>query len=128
MLSVIKLISGTELVGTIIKDDGSYIRVENPLQIVYIQRSTGVPAISLQRYMPFTSQVALDFKLDHVESIGAPVQGLPKYYDEALDVIKTHIDPSLVSDLMDATERKKENQYDTYMAMLEKHMSKKPLN
>lgn len=128
MLSVIKLISGTEIVGTITQRKDGVIRVDNPLQIVYIQRATGVPAITLQRYMPFTSQVSLDFSWDHVEAIGEAIQGLPKYYSEALDMIQKHIDPSLVTDLMDATEKKKEPAYDAYLAMLERHMIKKPLN
>jgi hypothetical protein len=129
MLSVIKLLSGPELIGTISNVDDEEITVNNPLQIMYIERSSGVPAITLQRYMPFTQQQDLVFSIQHVETIGAPIEGLTQYYDKALKVIKEHIDPSLVTDLMDASEERKEKyNQDQYLAVLERFMSKKPLN
>jgi hypothetical protein len=53
---------------------------------------------------------------------------LPEYYDSALKAIQEHIDPSLVADLMEAVEPRKPANYDSYLAMLERHMAKKPLN
>lgn len=117
------------MLGTIIKKGGNSITVNNPLEITYIQRTSGPPSVSLQRYIPFTSQENITFDWSHVETICEPIQGMPEYYENALKVIKEHIDPSLVTDLMDANEGKQEKpSYDAYLAMLEKYMSKKPLN
>jgi len=128
MLTVIKLISGAEIVGTVVKQHDDSLTVNNPLQIMYMQRSTGTPAITLQRYMPFTAQTDLTFSWAHIETTCKPLQGLTEYYTSSLKVIQEHIDPSLVTDLMDAAEPKKAHSYDSYLAMLEQHMSKKPLN
>lgn len=128
MISVIRLTSGAELVGTVIDTREGTITVNNPLQIAYVARPGGAPSISLQRYIPFTSEEDITFNWDHVEAVCQPIQGLEGYYNNTLKLIKTHVDPSLVTDLMDAIEPKKEHPYETYIAMLERHMAKKPLN
>ena len=128
MVTVLRLSSGTEIVGCIVKEDYESITVNNPLQILYVHRANGPPSITLQRYIPFTSDENLRVQRHCVETTCNPIQGLPEYYDSALKAIQEHIDPSLVADLMEAVEPRKPANYDSYLAMLERHMAKKPLN
>jgi hypothetical protein len=128
LVTVLRLSSGTEIVGSIVKEDYESITVNNPLQILYIHRANGPPSITLQRYIPFTSDENLRVQRHCVETTCNPIQGLPEYYDSALKAIQEHIDPSLVADLMEAVEPRKPANYDSYLAMLERHMAKKPLN
>lgn len=128
MITVLRLQSGAEIVGTIIDEDKNTITVNNPLQILYGQRLNGTPAVTLQRFIPFTSQEDLVFKKHSVETTCEPIQGLHEYYENTLKVIQEHVDPSLVTDLLDAVAPKKATSYDVGLAMLEKYMAKKPLN
>jgi hypothetical protein len=128
LVTVLRLTSGAEIVGSIVKEDYESITVNNPLQILYVHRVNGPPTITLQRYIPFTSEENLKVQRHCVETTCKPVQGLPEYYDSALKTIQEHIDPSLVADLIEAVEPKKSTNYDSYLAMLERHMAKKPLN
>lgn len=128
MISILKLTSGEEIVGTITKQDMSYITVNEPLMITYIQRSLGAPSVTLQRYIPFTTQPELTFMQSHVQVICKPIEGMEEYYTNALRLIKKHIDPSLVSDLTNSNSDKGKPLHDEYLALLEKYMSKKPLN
>jgi len=100
LVTVLRLTSGTEIVGSIVKEDYESITVNNPLQILYVHRVNGPPTITLQRYIPFTSEENLKVQRHSVETTCKPVQGLPEYYDSALKAIQEHIDPSLVADLM----------------------------
>jgi len=127
MVTVCKLQSGSEIVGTIIESTSKSITINNPLQIMYIRRLDGPPAVTLQRYVPFTSQEDLTISRTHIEVMCEPIQGLEQYYVTTLKSIQEHVDPSLVTDLMDANEPKK-FKHDSYIAMLEQLMSKKPLN
>ena len=128
MVTVLRLSSGTEIVGSIVKEDYESITVNNPLQILYVHRANGPPSITLQRYIPFTSDENLRVQRHCVETTCNPIQGLPEYYDSALKAIQENIDPGLVADLMEAVEPRKPANYDSYLAMLERHMAKKPLN
>ena len=127
MVTVCRLLSGIEIVGTIVKSTVKSITINNPLQIMYVRRIDGPPAVTLQRYIPFSSQEDLTISRSHVEVICEPIQGLHQYYINALKSIQEHVDPSLVTDLMDANEPRK-FEHDSYIAMLEQLMSKKPLN
>lgn len=127
MIHIIRLISGMEVVGEIVDKGGDIISVKEPLQILYITRSSGTPAVSLQRYIPFSTQEVFEFSWSHIESICEPIEGLEAYYNNALALIKKHIDPSMVSDLTN-NDKSDARGYDSYLAMLEKFMSKKPLN
>jgi len=120
-----------EIIGEILTEDTSEsmtLKVKDPLQILYITRATGTPAVSLQRYIPFTTQEVFEFSWNHIESTCVPIDGLEAYYNNALSMIKKHIDPSLVADLTSSENKSETRAYDSYLAMLEKFMSKKPLN
>ena len=131
MISVIKLISGLELLGEIVGDSGTHLKVRDPLLVTYYTReNSSTPSVTLQRYLPFSSSEDFLFSHAHVETIGLPVDGLQEYYDGALDTIKKHVDPNLVADLKNTNMpvRKGETSHDAYIAMMERVLGKKPLN
>ena len=133
MVSLIKLTCGTELVGTILKEDDRTIKVNNPLQINYYYTKTNsmTPTVALQRYMPFSSQEDIIFKREHVAVVTEPIQGLNSYYKNVLNNIKTNVDTSIVADLLDATddmEAGSSQEKDVYLAILERLAQKGPLN
>lgn len=129
MINVIRLMSGVELLGTIVKHDEACVVVNNPLEVTYFTKQNGTPSVSLQRYMPFASDAELTFNVSQIESVGNPIDGLQEYYEDALLTIQKHIDPSLVADLRGMkSPRNGETSYDSYLAMIERVMGKKPLN
>lgn len=133
MVSLIKLTNGTEIVGTILKEDEHSYKINNPLQInYYYTKANGLtPSVALQRYMPFSAHEDISFKKEHIATVTEPVKGMNEYYSSVLNNIKITIDTSIVADLADASESMAagaEHEKEMYMAILERMAHKKPLN
>lgn len=128
MINIVKLVSGVELIGTITSVENDVVSVLDPLRVLYTIKPSGTPAVVLQRYIPFSTTGTFNFKMSHVEAICDPIEGLEKYYDDALKTIKEEVDPGLVADLQNINSASDASDYDSYLAMLEHLMSKKPLN
>lgn len=130
MLQIVKLTSGVEIVGdvTLVHADGD-ITVDDPLQISYRTNSNGVNGVALQRYSHFSTQRSFIFKNIHIEAMCKPVEGMDHYYQSALKMIREEIDPALVEDLKVLQQQiTNPPTQESYIAMLEQYMSKKPLN
>lgn len=128
MLKIIKLTSGKEILGTIIDENDSSIFVSDPLLINYLRTNSHIPAVTLQRYSLFSNQWKVEFKKLHVETILEPIEGTGTYYENMLQTIKEEVDPGIQRDLSNRNEIDEESSGESYMAMLEAIMSKKPLN
>ena len=100
MLKLIKLVSGTELVGDIINMDQQTITVSDPLQINYRHRNDmGPPSVALHRYNPFAQDKIFLFLGDHVLNVNEPSPGLSRYYQAALKTISETIDDTIEEEL-----------------------------
>ena len=100
MLKLIKLISGTELVGDVIEQSKYTITVADPLQINYRQRNDmGPPSVALHRYNPFAGDREFMFMGEHILNINEPSPGLSKYYTAALKTIVENIDGTIEEEL-----------------------------
>lgn len=129
MLSLVKLMSGAELLGTVLDIQEGFIVVQNPIQISTFVRPNGTSGIVAQRYTPFSTQENYNINISHVESVSTPIEELTEYYDRALKLIKERIDASMIEDLKNLDDLKENgSSNESYMAMLEKLMMKKPLN
>lgn len=132
MVNLIKLTNGTEIVGKIVNETESSIKVNNPLQINYYQTpKQTMPMVALQRYMPFSAEEETTFKKEHVMAVTVPVKGMDEYYSKMLHNIKLNIDPSITADLQTASDTMAEGadeERDMYLAILERMALKRPLN
>lgn len=133
MVSLIKLTNGTEIVGTILKEDEHNYKVNNPLQInyYYTKANNITPSVALQRYMPFSANEDINFKKEHVAAVTEPIKGMNEYYTSVLNNIKVNVDTGIVADLVDASESmayNAEHDQEMYLAILERMAQKKPLN
>jgi hypothetical protein len=133
MLSLVKLSSGVEIVGEIVEVDNTFLTIKNPLQIAVFNRPNGASGIMSNRYSSFSTQEAYKINASHVECVCRPINEIDEYYQQSLSIIKEHIDPSLVEDFkrlqdVDEEEPEKELTKESYLAMIEKMMLKKPLN
>lgn len=129
MLSLVKLSSGTELLGIVVEVQDGFIVVQNPIQISTFVRPNGTSGIVAQRYTLFSVQENYNININHVESVCTPLGELTDYYERAMKLIKERIDVGMVEDLKNLDDVKEgSTSSETYIAMLEKFMSKKPLN
>lgn len=133
MLSLVRLTSGIELIGEITACDDLNLTIKNPLQISVFSRNNGATGIMCNRYTSFSTQESYRIKNIHVECVCKPVDELDTYYHQSLSVIKEHIDPGLVEDLKRLKVPTDENTsgdltQESYLALIEKMMLKKPLN
>lgn len=139
MISIVRLISGIEIIGDVSLTDNSRLIMNEPLQVVYFPRPGGLSGIMLQRYNHFSVQEQFTFNKLHVESIGEPIESMVKYYHDILRHIKKNIDPGIAHDL-DRMHTSMESEGDNaagmldgddrevHLAMIEKRITKKPLN
>jgi hypothetical protein len=129
MLSLVKLVSGTELLGSVIDVQEGFIVVKDPIQISTFVRQNGTSGIVAQRYTPFSTQEEYSININHVESVCTPIAELNEYYTRALKLIKERIDVGMIEDLKNLDDLQETgSSKETYLAMLEKLMMKKPLN
>lgn len=133
MLSLVKLTSGVEIVGEIVDYNNTHLTIKNPLQISVFNRPNGASGIISNRYSSFSTQESYKINADHVECVCKPIDEIDEYYQQSLSIIREHIDPSLVEDfkrLQSVEDEKPEETLtkESYLAMIEKMMLKKPPN
>jgi hypothetical protein len=131
-LSLVKLNSGTELIGeaTIIK---GMVQITDPLQINYKFVSfQPMPTVSVSRYMPFAATPAFSFELDQVSHIVEPKASMIEYYQHALDNYRDNIDGIIDDELMGVVGRseirKSRTTEELYAALLERLEPEGPPN
>lgn len=129
MLSIVKLMSGVELLGHVADVQEGFIVVKDPIQISTFVRPNGTSGIVAQRYTPFSTQEEYNINISHVESVCTPIAELGEYHARALKLIKERIDVGMVEDLKNLDDLQEgDTSRETYLAMLEKLMMRKPLN
>jgi len=129
MITLIKLIDGTEIVGSVSINDTQDITVDNPLQINYfIKTPASMPIVSLHRYMPFSNNNSFIFCKDHVIAQSDPMPGMKEYYTTTLKEISEYMDSELNLSLYGKVEAITEDGDDVTKALLERALLKPTLN
>lgn len=122
-LALLKLQNGTEILGDVVTYDDHKIEVRDPLQINYKFLSfQPMPAISVSRYMPFSSDDVFPFSLDDVVHVVTPKPAVVEYYQYALKNYQENIDPMIdmeLSSVVDKPIRAKSPSEDMYKKILE---------
>ena len=94
MISLLKLVNGTEVIGSIVGDDGYALVVDDPLTVCYLQKTAAAaPMIFLQRYSPLSASTSTFFKKEHIMNVMIPLKSMEKYYEQSLKNIALHVDP-----------------------------------
>lgn len=131
-VSLVKLVDGTEVMGKIKESTSEKIVINNPLKINYYSRTpVSTPSIALQRYLPFSGQEDIALNTQHVISSVEVKDGVVKYYESALNSIRTTVDMELdrtLKDIASETDEDTEGQVEVYKAVLEKLTTKATLN
>lgn len=102
MVSIIRLVDGTEVVGKIVQEDQNVMMIKDPLQINYRQRPDSLPAVYLHRYIPFSGSDTLEFKKAHILNQVKPLSNLEKYYSAVLKTLNESIDSAINQELATA--------------------------
>lgn len=127
MITLIKLVDGTELVGELLSN-GDRITISNPLQINYFVRSpSSPPMITMHRYMPFAGNTCFMFFRDHVISQAEPNDGITQYYSATLKDIAQYMDPELNTSLLEKAVALSEDDPSELAQALMERMVKNPL-
>jgi hypothetical protein len=126
MIKIIKLLNGTEIIGSILQENNNIIEIDNPIQINYKNIESSIPSISLTRYMQFSKIRKCTFEKSNVVNIVEPLEGMVSYYNTALHHFKTEIDSIVDSELKRVSEI--DTELDPYSAFLEKFNTNQPLH
>jgi hypothetical protein len=129
MVSLIRLIDGTEIVGEV-KEENDEVIVDNPMQINYkIRSDSQLPVISMLRFMPFAKTPNIKIKKTHIISSALPMNGLVKYYNSSIKSMEeTELDKSIDEEFANAANEELSEEMQIKMAMMEKAALKPPLN
>jgi hypothetical protein len=128
MITLIKLIDGTEIVGESTQT-GDKVVVNNPLQINYFVRSPAAPpVISMHRYMPFAGNTKFSFYIDHIVTQTDPKPSMEQFYNATLRDITEYMDPALDTTLSEKADALLEDTGDIAQALIEKMIKKPYLN
>lgn len=130
MVSIFKLIDGTEIIGHVSKEYDSEVMIDNPMQINYKIRSDSlVPVVSMLRYMPFALDPKTVIKKDHILSKADPMNGLVKYYESSIKSLQdSETDKAIDEEFHNAANGELTEEMQIKLAMMEKAALKTTLN
>lgn len=129
MVSLIRLIDGTEIVGEV-QEENDEVIVDNPMLINYkIRQDTLLPVISMLRFMPFAKEPNIKIKKTHIISSALPMNGLEKYYKSSIKSMEEmETDKAINEEFYSAANEELSEEMQIKMAMMEKATLKPPLN
>jgi hypothetical protein len=126
---ILKLINGTEVIGTLVDDNAKVITLANPAQINYKNIESSVPSVSLTRYMQFSKTKQHTFERSKIFSAAEPIKGMCAYYQMAIEHFENEIDEIVHRELERVVKSEsEETQSDQYLAILERLTSNQTLN
>ena len=130
MIQIIKLSNGQDVIGDIVTSEDGALFVDEPLTIVYTQKSaSSPPIIYLQRYMPFAKNTTAFIRYEHIVSVCYPIKSMEAYYKQSLKNIQLHVDPMLDQELAIASgEDEMSDESKAKLAYVEKELTKPTLN
>lgn len=131
MISIVKLVNGSELIGDLTKDEKDALSLSDALTINYRYKNDySPPIISLTRFSSFSASKEVQLKPNHVISILEPTDSMIKYYHVSLKNIVEHIDPAIDQELATAAGDDKDLSPESQakLALIERHVTKATLN
>ena len=129
IILILKLIDGTEVIGTLVDDNAKVITLANPAQINYKNIESSVPSVSLTRYMQFSKTKQHTFERSKIFSVAEPIKGMCAYYQMAIEHFENEIDDIVHRELERVVKSEsEETQSDQYLAILERLTSNQTLN
>ena len=84
MISIVKLTSGTEIVGSVEHENSHEIVLGNPLQINYRYFTGPVPSVSFVRYIMFAQAESVTFDKMHVLHVVQARESFARFYGTAV--------------------------------------------
>lgn len=92
-ISVIKLVNGEEILGSIISDDEYGVRVQDPL-LITIERDykTGLTGLTLLTYIPYSEDKSVLFSKGSVLTTAEIDIYMTEYYEKSLAYNRKHHD------------------------------------
>lgn len=131
MISIVKLLNGTEIVGEVVKEENEFITMSDPLTINYRYKNDfSPPIISLTRFSSFSSSKETTIKREHILAVFVPSENMVKYYNVSLKNIIENIDPAIDQELALAAGDDKDLSPESQakLALIERHVTKATLN
>jgi len=117
--TLIKLISGIEVIGNIKKRTPTQLVLTNPVQINYKNEFSSLPHVSLTRYMQFANTRDISFERSLIVSEAGVIEGMGGYYEIAVDQMVKEID-GIISEELDRASNTSDSPTETmYKAILE---------
>jgi len=128
MVSIVKLLNGTEVIGNIVSESDKELVVNHALQVNYrIRQDTGFPMVSLHKYIPFAGEDNITFSKQQVLNKVKPLPGMIKYYSQVLESIQ-EVSQDINRDLIEAANEQVTDENSIKQAMQEKVLFKPTLN
>lgn len=128
MISLIKLIDGTELIGELIKNNDKVV-IKKPLQInYYFKGPTSTPVVALHKYMPFAKESEFTFFADHILVTSEPKASVIEYYKTMFKDLTGEMDSALDEELYEKASMLDNETREIAAAVLERAIKKPILN
>lgn len=119
MITILKLVDGTEVAGEIEDETSNHIIMNNPLQINYRHTmSSSVPSVSFSRYMLFAGSENISFDKYHIMNRVEARAEFDGFYRTSIMQIKESLDPQIARDLADGDETIPTDKDQLYAAIL----------
>ena len=127
MIKIIKLITGIEVVGDMVGQNNTLVKIEDPIQINYKNVESPMPCVSLTRYLQFSKEKACVFEKSNIINIVDPLDNFVSYYNVALKHFESEIDSIVDQELLKVCSDDSEDR-ERLLAMLEKATLNRVLN
>lgn len=82
---LVKLADGTELIGELVEDLKTHIRLLKVLQIHYRYYMGGIPHVSFSRFMMFTADPVIVFDTRHLITVSPARKAFVDYYLDSVE-------------------------------------------
>jgi len=128
MISLIRLIDGTELIGDTQKSSDK-ITIINPFQInYYFKNPASLPVVAMHKYMPFSSDSTFSFYADQILVHTSARKSAQEYYKTLVREHSDGIDDMIDEELFDKSEILDTETKEIAAAVLERAIKKPLLN
>lgn len=119
MITIIKLVDGTEVAGEVEDETSNHIIMRNPLQINYRHTlSSTVPSVSFSRYILFADSENISFDKYHIMNRVNARPEFDGFYKTSISQIKESLDPQIARDLSEAIDPELTSKEELYSAIL----------
>lgn len=124
MYKLLKIITGQEVIGKVIKLDEQYAHVEKPLAVIYrFHFASTTPSIALSKYMLLGDDRVIAFPLGAIIGITDPKESFLNYYNIIVDKLYDEYDMIIDREMNKALEESSESETEHYKTFLENFQS-----